>query len=395
MIATCIGQGDRGLGRGGEGGLEIAIEESYGGVPGDIRLRPSSTGARWICAALAVGLFFGLAIPGWAQTGDPYAAYRRGDFAAAARAFEPLARRGDADAQYSLAVLYDLGQGVARDLQAAAAWYRQAAEQGVSEAQFNLGAMYANGEGVAEDLVLAYAFLALAAAQGHADAASQRETVAGYLTREQIAAARRLAKAVQASAVPQRSGEKTVEDRIEPSGGGSGRRDTVADRLVDDRRDPIFGNPDGNVTVVEFFDYRCPYCKTVAARLLATVKRDGNIRLVFKELPVLGARSEYAARAALAAKNQGRYLAFHKALMRSSGRLTQKRVLSIAKSVGVNTNRLRADMQSPEIDDAIAANRDMARKLGIRGTPTFVIADRTVRGAVSMASIRKHVAKAR
>ncbi len=129
--------------------------------------------------------------------------------------------------------------------------------------------------------------------------------------------------------------------------------------------------------------------------MLATVKLDGNIRLVFKELPILGSRSVYAARAALAAKNQGRYLAFHKALMRTSGRLTPKRVLSIARSVGVDTNRLRADMQSPEIDDAIAANRGMARKLGIGGTPTFVIADRTVRGAIPMTSLRKHVAKAR
>ena len=375
--------------------MEIGIEEGYGGVPDDRPLRRSMTGARWFCTALAVGIFFGSAIPAWPQTGDPYAAYQRGDFAAAARAFEPLARQGDADAQYGLAVLYDLGQGVVRDLQAAAEWYRQAAKQGVSEAQFNLGAMYANGEGVAEDLVSAYVFLALAAAQGHAEAAGQRDTVAGYLTREQIAAARRFAKAVQARAVPQGSGEQSAEDRTEPSGGGSGRRDTVADRLVDDRLDPILGNPDGNVTVVEFFDYQCPYCRKVAERLLAMVKRDGNIRLVFKELPILGARSEYAARAALAAKNQGRYLAFHKALMRNTGRLTRKRILSIANSVGVDTNRLRADMQSPEIDDAIAANRDMARKLGIRGTPTFVVADRTVRGAVPMASIREHVAKAR
>ena len=376
-------------------GLEIVIEVRDGGRPDDRPLRPSLTAPKWVCAALAVGLLIASATPAWSQTGDPYAAYQRGEFAAAARAFEPLAVRGDADAQYGLAVLYDLGRGVARDLQAAAAWYRQAAEQGVSEAQFNLGAMYANGEGVAEDMVSAYAFLALAAAQGHAEAASQRDAVAGYLTREQIAAARRIAKAVQARAVPQGSGDRSVEDRIGPSGGGSGRGDTVADRLFDDRLDPIFGNPDGNVTVVEFFDYRCPYCRKVTERLLATVKRDGNIRLVFKELPILGSRSDYAARAALAAKNQGRYLDFHRALMRSNGRLTRKRVLSIANSVGVDTVRLRADMQSPEIDDAIAANRDMARKLGIGGTPAFVIADRTVRGAVSMASIRKHVAKAR
>lgn len=364
-------------------------------MSGDSLLRRSRAAASRFGTALAVGLLFGSVAPAWPQAGDPYAAYQRGDYAAAARGFAALARDGDPDAQYALAVLYDLGRGVRRDLQAAATWYRRAAEQGVPEAQFNLGAMYANGEGVAEDLVSAYALLALAAAQGHAEAARERDKVGRFMSRDQIVAALRLAEAQQARAPPQAMQDRPVEEVREPSGGDSGRRDTVAERLFDERRDPIFGNPDGDVTVVEFFDYGCPYCREVTERLLQTVKRDGNIRVVFKELPVLGPGSEYAARAALAAKNQGRYLEFHRALMRSNGRLTRKRILRVAGSLGIDVNRLRADMRSPEVNDAIAANRTTARRLGVRGTPTFVIADRTVRGAIPMAKFREHVAEAR
>ncbi len=375
--------------------LEIAFEARYGDGPDVGPLRRSLAGARWFCAALAVGLFFGSVTPAWPQTEDPFAAYQRGDFAAAARAFEPLALAGDPDAQYGLAVLYEMGRGVERDLQVAVMWYRRAAAQGMAEAQFNLGAMYANGEGVPQDLVAAYAVLALAAAQGHAEAAKQRHAVARELTPDQISAAQQLAAAAYSWMNPRATAGQSVEDPNQPSSDGSGRRDTLADGLVDDQRDPIFGNPNGNVTVVEFFDYRCSDCRKVAERLLATVKEDGNIRLVFKELPGLGSRSEYAARAALAAKNQDKYLEFHRALMRATGRLTRKQVMKIARSVGVDRKRLRADMRSPEINDTIAKNRDMARNLGIGSTPTFVIADRTVRGAIPMASLREHVAEAR
>ncbi len=373
--------------------MNIAFEERYGGVPDDGPLRRWLPGARWMFAAFALALFFGSATPAWPQTEDPFAAYQRGDFAAAARGFASLAQAGDRDAQYALAVLYELGRGVQRDLPAAVNWYRRSAAQGLADAQFNLAAMYANGEGVPQDLVAAYALLALAAAQGHAEAAKQRHTVARTLTPDQIAEAQRLAAAAHAWMNPRAPAGPSAEDRKEPS--GAGRRDTLADGLVDEERDPIFGNPNGNVTVVEFFDYRCSDCRKVAERLLATVKEDGNIRLVFKELPGLGSRSEYAARAALAAKNQDKYLEFHRALMRATGRLTRKQVMKIARSVGVDRKRLRADMRSPEINDTIAKNRDMARNLGIGSTPTFVIADRTVRGAIPMASLREHVAEAR
>jgi len=375
--------------------LEIGFEEPYNGVVEHSPLRRSLSRARCVFTALAAGLFFGSVAPAWPQTGDPYAAYQRGDFDAAARGFAPLAHAGDRDAQYALGILYELGRGVERDLLAAVDWYRRSAAQGLADAQFNLAAMYANGEGVSQDLVAAYALLALAAAQGHAEAAKQRHTVARKLTSEQIAEAQQLAAAAHRWMNPRPPAGQSAEDRKQPSGDAAGRRDTLADGLVDEQRDPIFGNPKGNVTVVEFFDYRCPDCRKVAERLLTTVEEDGNIRLVFKELPIQGSRSEYAARAALAANNQGKYLDFHKALMRATGRLTRTQVQRIALSLGLDMHRLRADMRSPEIKGAIAANRSLAKNLGIKDTPTLIIADRTVRGDVTMTSLHEHVAEAR
>jgi protein-disulfide isomerase len=159
--------------------------------------------------------------------------------------------------------------------------------------------------------------------------------------------------------------------------------------------DPVAGDPDGDVVIVEFFDYRCPYCKRVVEPLMKAVEDDGNIRLVFKEYPILGPESAFAARAALAANRQGKYAELHVALMSGEGQLTEANVFKIAKSVGLDTDRLRSDMDDPEIERQIAANYALANILGIKGTPAFVIGRELVPGAIDIQRMKRYVDQAR
>ena len=167
--------------------------------------------------------------------------------------------------------------------------------------------------------------------------------------------------------------------------------------LYDSPGSPIAGNPEGDVTVIEFFDYRCPYCKRVVEPLLSAVAEDGQARLVFKELPILGADSVFAARAALAARLQGEalYRDFHVALMGSKTSVTEPIVMAIAEAIGLDTERLRVDMEAPEVEEEIRQNYILARALGIDGTPAFIIGDEVVPGAVGLDDLEDMIAKAR
>ncbi len=158
--------------------------------------------------------------------------------------------------------------------------------------------------------------------------------------------------------------------------------------LIADPADPVAGNPEARFTVVEFFDYRCPYCKSVAKDFMAMIEADGDLRVVFKEFPILGPESEYAASAALAANAQGKYLDFHMAMMTSKGELSEQGVLDLAKGVGLDLDRLRRDMQAPAIAATIARNIELARALQITGTPAFVLGDRLIPGAVDMSEMK-------
>ncbi|MEX2409456.1 MAG: DsbA family protein, partial [Rhodovibrionaceae bacterium] len=162
-----------------------------------------------------------------------------------------------------------------------------------------------------------------------------------------------------------------------------------------DPESPVIGNPDGDVVIVEFFDYRCPYCKQVTEPLLEVVKEDGNIRLVMKELPILSAESYLAARAALAAEKQGRYEDFHFALMTEPGTLSEASIFAVAKDLDLDLERLRRDMDSPEVAAALDDVSELADRLGIRGTPAFVIGDEIIPGALSIDAMRQRVAEAR
>ncbi|CDX19916.1 Protein-disulfide isomerase [Mesorhizobium sp. ORS 3324] len=168
-----------------------------------------------------------------------------------------------------------------------------------------------------------------------------------------------------------------------------------ADDLFRDRESPVGGNPQGDVTMVEFFDYNCPYCRQVAPVVDQAVGDDPKLRIVYKEFPILGPDSLFAAKAALAAGRQGKYLEFHKALYGSRTRVTEAAVLKIAAETGIDVPRLQKDMQQPDIQAMIERNAELARVLGITGTPGFVAGDQIFPGATDLAMMKKLIEQAR
>ena len=168
-----------------------------------------------------------------------------------------------------------------------------------------------------------------------------------------------------------------------------------ADEIFRDPDSPVGGNAQGDVTLVEFFDYNCPYCRRMAPVLIDAESADPKLRIVFKEFPILGPNSEFAARAALAAQRQNRYVAFHHALMGVKGTVNEDSVLTAAADVGLDIERLKADMQEPTIQGAIDRNLALAAALRINGTPGFVIGDQILRGATELNVLQGMINQAR
>ena len=146
-----------------------------------------------------------------------------------------------------------------------------------------------------------------------------------------------------------------------------------ADEIFRSGADFVAGNPQGDVTMVEFFDYNCPWCKKSMPIIKKLLETDGKLKIVFKEFPILGEGSEYAARAAMASQAQGKYLEFHLALFDHTGKIDAQAVDEIAQSVGIDLKKLKADMESADFAAAIDRNLKLAQTLGISGTPAFVI----------------------
>lgn len=167
------------------------------------------------------------------------------------------------------------------------------------------------------------------------------------------------------------------------------------DRLENDPNAPVLGNPDGDVTVVEFFDYNCPYCRQADPEIRALLKADPNIRLVLREWPILGDGSVFATRAALAARAQGKYEAMHWGLLGMNGRANEASVMALAADLGLDLDQLRADMKAPEIDAHIEVSMDLTQALGFNGTPSFVIGDALVPGFVPQSELEMLVNDAR
>jgi protein-disulfide isomerase len=146
--------------------------------------------------------------------------------------------------------------------------------------------------------------------------------------------------------------------------------------------DLVGGNPNGKITMVEFFDYNCGYCRKAFPDVMRMLEEDKDLRLVMKEFPILGPGSTYAARAALASRKQGKYWEYHLALMRYEGHIDEASADAVAQSVGLDVARLKADMASDDITSVIKRNMSLADALNIQGTPAFVVDERIIPGAI-------------
>jgi protein-disulfide isomerase len=165
--------------------------------------------------------------------------------------------------------------------------------------------------------------------------------------------------------------------------------------LFQDAADPVKGNPRGDVTIVEFFDARCGYCKQMHPAMEALLARDRNVRVVMKDLPILGPPSVLASRALLAAHRQGRYAALYDALMTLRGEVTEPVLRQQAERAGIDWARLRRDMDDPAIQRRIDTNLRLAQALAIEGTPALVIGQSLIPGAVDLPALERLVAEAR
>ncbi len=169
---------------------------------------------------------------------------------------------------------------------------------------------------------------------------------------------------------------------------------TKQDELLHDPISPVSGNPKGEITLVEFYDYRCGFCKKAASAVTELQKVDPRVRVVYKDFPILGEPSELAAKAALASYAQGKHQAFHEALLESHADMTKESILKIAARVGLDTKRLEADMANPKWQSVIAKNRALARELGISGTPGFIVGNELLPGWLDLNGLKELIARA-
>jgi protein-disulfide isomerase len=190
---------------------------------------------------------------------------------------------------------------------------------------------------------------------------------------------------------------QAADDKLKADAKDKAQQALIAHRreLLEDPLSPVAGNPKGDVTLVEFFDYRCPYCKQVEPALEKLVGADHQLRFIYKEFPVLGPDSETAAHVALAARKQGKYDAFHRAMMATGGHIDEAVIYKVAASAGLDVDRLRQDMKSPDVESELKANFALADDLDISGTPAFIVGDTIVPGAMSPDALKQLIATAR
>jgi protein-disulfide isomerase len=160
---------------------------------------------------------------------------------------------------------------------------------------------------------------------------------------------------------------------------------------------PVAGNPDGNISIIEWSDYNCPYCRKLEPELRQVIQDDGKVRLVMKDWPILGPVSVTAARIALAAKYQDKYHQAHDAMMGVSSRLTEPRINELLAAAGVDMDRLKGDLtaHAKDIDAILKRNNEQAEAFGFRGTPSFIVGKYRVPGVLSMAEFEQIIADAR
>jgi protein-disulfide isomerase len=163
--------------------------------------------------------------------------------------------------------------------------------------------------------------------------------------------------------------------------------------LLQDPSSPVSGNLKGDVTVVEFLDNRCGFCKRVAGSVTQLQEDDPRVRVIYKNFPILGEASELAAKAALASNAQGRYKQFHEALLAARTELTKEQVLHIAADVGLDAKQIETEMDNPEWTTTIEKNRALAKELGITGTPAFIVGTELHPGAMDVKALKELIAR--
>lgn len=181
------------------------------------------------------------------------------------------------------------------------------------------------------------------------------------------------------------------------------QRDAVAQQAITqhdatlfrDGDSPIGGNPAGDVVMVEFNDYQCPYCKRAHQAVKSVTAADGKVKIIYKDLPILGEPSRIAALAALASVKQGKHTELHNALMEFNGKLDRDRIMEIAASTGLDVAQLQKDMEEPKLKEIIDRNIALANAMGVRGTPAFVVGKQFVPGAIDATTLKQLIADAR
>ena len=167
--------------------------------------------------------------------------------------------------------------------------------------------------------------------------------------------------------------------------------------ILHDADIPVLGNPKGDIAIVEYFDYQCPYCRKVSPVLANVVRDDGQVRLVFKDWPIFGRVSVYAAKLALAAKYQGKFSEAHEALISLHEKLTEQKVDATLAAAGIDVGRAKSDLKAKAsaIDAILSRNNMQATALGFQGTPGFIIGHFRVPGAPNAAAFKEAIADAR
>ena len=165
--------------------------------------------------------------------------------------------------------------------------------------------------------------------------------------------------------------------------------------VFNDPATPVAGNPQGDVAVVEFFDYRCPYCKVTAPTLQTLITQDPKVRVVMKEFPILGKESVFASRVALVAQKHGKYAEFHQAMFALKTKVDDAQTLEVAKSIGLDPAQVKKEAEASDIDAILKHNYELAKTLDVSGTPAFVIGDTLLPGAVELKDFQAAIAAAR
>lgn len=167
------------------------------------------------------------------------------------------------------------------------------------------------------------------------------------------------------------------------------------DRLFRNERSPFIGNEKGDVIMVEFFDYNCGYCKKVFPELQELVKQDSNIKIVFKDLPILGPSSEQASKWALAAQRQNKYFEYHAAVMKHQGQLNTDVLTKIATDIGLDIDRAKQDAEGTDVMIQLEQNRSLAGQMNISGTPAFILGEEIIPGALPVAEMKVKIQQVR